>query len=214
MTSRRYCLGQRQIAADATRAGIIAAARKLLTGRRGGEKFSMDAVAAAAGVAKMTLYHQFGSKRELLEALFDDLGARNLVCHFSEVFEAPDALEALSRMIELFARFWTAERLVIRRINAQAAVDPIFAESLAGRDERRRQGLTHILGRVAEATGTPTKRDLEEAIRVVFTLTSFQTFDSLAGADRTPEEVAATIHSLVLAAIGVAPTAKKRVSRK
>jgi AcrR family transcriptional regulator len=214
MTSRRYCLGQRQIAADATRAGIIVAARKLLTGRRGGEKFTMDAVAAAAGVAKMTLYHQFGSKRELLEALFDDLGARNLACHFGEVFETADAMESLSRFIELFARFWTAERLVIRRINAQAAVDPVFAESLAGRDERRRQGLTHILGRVAEEAGTPTNRDLDEAIRVVFTLTSFQTFDSLAGADRTPEEVAATIHNLVLAAIGVAPTAKKRATRK
>jgi AcrR family transcriptional regulator len=214
MNSRPYCLGQRQIAADATRACIIVAARKVLTGRRGGEKFSMDAVAAAAGVAKMTLYHQFGSKRELLEALFDDLGARNLVCHFGEVFEAPDALDALSRLINLFARFWTAERLVIRRINAQASSDPIFAASLAGRDERRRQGLTHILERVAEATGKPAKRDLEETIRVVFTLTSFQTFDSLAGADRTPEEVAPLIQNLVLAAIGISTKAKKRASRK
>jgi hypothetical protein len=71
-----------------------------------------------------------------------------------------------------------------------------------------------VLGQVAEATGKPAKRDLEEAIRVVFTLTSFQTFDSLAGADRTPEEVAATIHNLVLAAIGVTPAVNKRAARK
>src|SRR5262249_29716816 len=149
MPRRRYCLGQRQIAIDENRANVIAAARKLLTARRGAEKFSMEAIAEAAGVAKMTLYHQFGSKRELLEALFDDIGTRSLTCHFSSIFEAPHALDALERLITAFANFWTVERVVIRRINALAAIDPVFAKGLGARDERRRRGLNDVLQRVA-----------------------------------------------------------------
>src|SRR5262249_41632805 len=75
---RVYRLGKRQIVADKNRAKIVAAARKLLAGR-GSASFSMDAVAQKAGVARMTVYHQFGSKRELLEALFDHLAGRSLV---------------------------------------------------------------------------------------------------------------------------------------
>src|SRR3989442_13135299 len=75
MSPRPYRLGRRQPAAQRTRARVLRAARQLLTARAGAEPFSVDAVARRAGVARMTVYHRFGSRRGLLEALFHSLPA-------------------------------------------------------------------------------------------------------------------------------------------
>src|ERR671924_654819 len=99
MSPRRYRLGQRQAAVDQTRARIIAAARELLLAGGVSSGFSVDAVARQAGVARMTVYYQFGSKRGLLEALFDDLAARGLVGRLRAAFGCPDPREALTEFI-------------------------------------------------------------------------------------------------------------------
>ena len=75
MSPRPYRLGQRQIATEQTRARILAAARELLLTSDTFTGFSIDAVARQADVARMTVYHQFGSKIGLLEALSDSLAA-------------------------------------------------------------------------------------------------------------------------------------------
>jgi AcrR family transcriptional regulator len=72
MSPRPYRLGQRQVLADETRSKILDAARAQLETEA---SFSIDAVARRADVARMTVYYQFGSKRGLLEALFDALAA-------------------------------------------------------------------------------------------------------------------------------------------
>ena len=74
MTRRPYQPVQRQRAVDEGRERIVLAARALLEADDD-EPFSIDAVARRAGVARMTVYNQFGSKTGLLEALFD-LGVR------------------------------------------------------------------------------------------------------------------------------------------
>ncbi|WP_338772886.1 helix-turn-helix domain-containing protein [Nocardia vulneris] len=61
----------------ATRAAVIRAARELF-GRFGYGAVSTVAVAEAAGVSRGALYHQFSEKRELFEAVFEDL-ERSLV---------------------------------------------------------------------------------------------------------------------------------------
>src|SRR5713226_4068485 len=73
MSPRPYGLGQRQATTEQTRARIINAARELLAESSGFSGFSIDAVARQADVARMTVYHQFGSKIGLLEALCDSL---------------------------------------------------------------------------------------------------------------------------------------------
>src|SRR5207248_3082979 len=75
MSPRPYRLGRRKPAAQRTRARVLRAARELLTARAGAEPFSVEAVARQARVARMTVYHQFGSRRGLLEALFDSFAA-------------------------------------------------------------------------------------------------------------------------------------------
>ena len=69
------CEALRGTAAE-TRAQIVAAARSLLGGEESAARFSVDAVARAADVARMTVYHRFGSRAGLLEVIFDDLAER------------------------------------------------------------------------------------------------------------------------------------------
>ncbi len=62
MSPGPYQLGQRQAAIEKTRARIISAASEVLMENSGYARFSIDAVARQADVARMTVYHQFGSK--------------------------------------------------------------------------------------------------------------------------------------------------------
>jgi AcrR family transcriptional regulator len=196
MKRRRYRLGQRQTAVEQTRSRIVAAARGLLAAPEGFAGFTIDAVAAEAGVARMTVYNQFGSKRGLLEALFDDLAARGLVERLRAAFARPEPREALAELIAAFAGFWSSDRIVIRRIRGLASVDVDFEQGVRARDERRREGLRTIVARLA---GTPVARD--EVIDVLHTLTSFETFDNLAGTTRSPEEVVPLVCRLADAAL-------------
>lgn len=67
MSPRSYQLGQRQVLTEQTRERILTATRKLLMTSNGSSGFSIEAVAS------LTVYHQFGSKIGLLEALCDSL---------------------------------------------------------------------------------------------------------------------------------------------
>jgi AcrR family transcriptional regulator len=172
-----------------------AASQVVITGG-GVAGFAMDAVARQAGVARMTVYHQFGSKRGPLEALFDDLAARGLVERLRGAFGRPDPLDALADVIAAFGGFWASERLGLHPIRGLAALDPDFEQGVRAHDERRRGGLRVLLGRLAEERGRPAASSLEEAVDILHTLTSFETFDALAGTTRGPEEVVPLMHRL------------------
>ncbi len=203
MSPRPYKLGQRQAATEQTRARILTAARELLAESSGLSGFSIDAVAHKADVARMTVYHQFGSKIGLLEALSDSLAAYGGMEHLANAFLRPDPLDALDEYISVFSRFWDSDRLVMRRLRAMAALDPDFEQVIRSRDERRRQGLRVIVGRLVEQHGRPAPEALAEAINVLFTLTGFECFDTLAGPTRTIQEVSLVVQRLARAALGL-----------
>jgi AcrR family transcriptional regulator len=203
MSPRPYRLGQRQATTEQTRARIINAARELLAESSGFSGFSIDAVARQADVARMTVYHQFGSKIGLLEALSDSLAAHGGMEHLADAFRRPEPLDALDEYITVFSRFWSADRLVMRRLRALAALDPDFEHVIRTRDEWRRQGLRVIVQRFAEKHGRPAPEALDEAINVLFTLIGFECFDTLAGPTRSIEEVAPMMQRLARAALGV-----------
>ena len=203
MSPRPYRLGQRQATTEQTRARIINAARELLAESSGFSGFSIDAVARQADVARMTVYHQFGSKIGLLEALSDYLAAHGGMEHLADAFRRPEPLDALDEYINVFGRFWSADRLVMCRLRALAALDPDFEHVIRTRDEWRRQGLRVIVQRFAEKHGRPAPEALDEAINVLFTLIGFECFDTLAGPTRSIEEVAPMMQRLARAALGV-----------
>src|SRR3569833_4662900 len=72
---RRYASPVRAAAAEQTRARIVETAARLLTDQPNIAGFSLEAVAKAAGVTRPTVYNQFGSRRALLEAVFDTVAA-------------------------------------------------------------------------------------------------------------------------------------------
>jgi len=192
---------RRQATSEQTRARIVAAARDLIATGTGA--FSIDAVAERAGTARMTVYYQFGSKLGLLEALFDDLGGRHFKSQLPRVMSQPEPLEALDELVDVFCHFWTSDRIVIRRIRGMGVLDPDFEEGLRARDERRRQLLRTVLGRIAEEYGKPSEQSFDETVDVLYALTKFETFDSLAGDTRGPEEVAALVHRVARLVIGI-----------
>jgi len=195
-------MDRRQATTAETRARILTAARELLMAS-GVAGFSVEAVAQKADVARMTVYYQFGSKLGLLEALFDELASQGGMEQLAGAFQRPDPLEALSAFIATFARFWASDRLVMRRLRGLASVDPDLEQGVRARDERRRQGARIILRRLAQEHGKPAPRSLDEMVDVLFTLTSFETFDTLAGPDRSPVDVAPLVDRLARAALSL-----------
>jgi AcrR family transcriptional regulator len=165
--------------------------------------FTIEAIARQADVARMTVYYQFGSKAGLLEALCDVLAERGGMDQLSAAFKQKDPLAALTAFIAVFSRFWNADRLVTRRLRALAALDPDFEQVIRARDERRREGLRVIVGRIAERHGRPARESREEAVDVLSSLLSFESFDTLAGPTRSLEEVAPIVQRLARAALGL-----------
>ena len=199
---RPYKLGQRQVAADQTRSRIVAAARDILASDTGATGFTVDNVARQAGVARMTVYYQFESKRGVLEALFDDLANRGLVPHLTAVFHETSPARALDALIRAFVAFWNSDRVVLRHARALAALDPEIADSVRARDERRREHLRRILERLyAETKSRPTAaKGLTTTLDVLHVLTSFETFDALLIEGRSASEVTEIIGGLAAAA--------------
>jgi AcrR family transcriptional regulator len=205
MSPRPYRLGQRQQATtEQTRARILAAAHQLLAAAGGIAAFTVEAVARHADVSRMTVYYQFGSKAGLLEALFDQLATTGgLPQGAAAALGQPDPLDALAGYVAAFGRFWVAERLVLRRLRSLAALDPELEHGVRARDARRRKGLELLAGRLADRYGHPHPDALAEAVTVLHMLTSFETFDALAGPDRSPQDVAGQVHRLAVAALGL-----------
>jgi AcrR family transcriptional regulator len=205
MSPRPYKLGQRQATVEQTRARIIEATRELLMSGEGFFSFSIDAVARQADVARMTVYHQFGSKTGLLEALCDTLAANGGMEQVARAFRQADARDALDQYFLVFSRFWDADRLVTRRLRALAALDPDFEGVIRARDERRRQGVGVIAQRLQERDMPSSNLSLEQMVNVLFTLSSFETFDTLAGPTQSSEEVAPLVIELVHATLQLKP---------
>ncbi|PRZ41955.1 TetR family transcriptional regulator [Antricoccus suffuscus] len=87
----------------ATREKLYAAATKLI-GERAVEQVSVDEIAAAAGVAKGTVYYNFHSKDALIAALIDDRVSL-LVASMKDAARADDPHLAVRAMTESVLSF-------------------------------------------------------------------------------------------------------------
>lgn len=205
MSPRPYRLGQRQAAIDETRSRIIAAARHLLVAADPGQ-FSIDAVARQADVSRATVYYQFHSKLGLLEALFDAAGATGGMAGLADAFRQQDPLDALDGFVAVFGRFWSADRLLHRRLRGLAVLDPDLGAALDARQEWRRRGAATVVARFTGHDGGPPTERSADMIDMLFAVTGFESFDALAGPDRPPATVIPLVQHLARAAI-TPPTA-------
>lgn len=191
MTPRPYQLLQRRVGMDATRARIVSAARTVLVS---GARFSIDAVARQAGVARLTVYDRFETREGLLESVFDDLAHSGGLTNLPEAFTQADPIDALEGFVAIFCGFYSQHRLILRRLNALA----VLGRGAAGhgdRNPRRLQGLTVLLARIA-ASGRA-EAGSADVLHAVYALTSFAFFDEFAGGEEDPTVVARRVMALV-----------------
>jgi len=199
MCPRPYQLGKRQEQVDQRRGRVVDAARALLAEATSYGAFTVDAVATRADVARATVYYQFGSKAGLLEALCDALAEAGQLSMPAAAFTIADPLDALDAFVARFAHLWGADRPVMRGLRGLAALDPEVAAVIAAREEARREGLADIVSRLSPPSGVEGTTNSEETVRVLHALTSFETFDALAGTDRELTDVTALVVALTRA---------------
>lgn len=201
MSRRAYRLGKRQITADLTRTRILDAARALLADTAPLTSFSIEGVAKQAGVARMTVYHQFGNRLGLLEALFDSLAVGGLASSLRVAFEQPEPRDALDAFVQAFCSFWAADRRAIRRLRALGPLDDEVGRGVRVRDERRREAARLLLKRIAIRARRPWSPAWDDAVDVLHTLTSFETFDALAAGDDHDERATSLVTALARSAV-------------
>ena len=155
-----------RLTATARREQILDVALEVFA-RSGFHGTSMNEVAEAAGVTKPVLYQHFDSKRDLYQALLDEVGHRLLSAIAKAVAAADDGKSQTELGFRAYFR-WVAEdhdaflllfgsgsrrdeefSAAVRRITAEAAqaIAPLIAVEI---DESRRITLAHALVGLAE----------------------------------------------------------------
>src|SRR3981081_4830837 len=109
MPTRRYVSSVRTAEAAAKRDRVIAAAARSLRENASIATFSLDAVAKIAGVTRLTVYHQFGSRRGLLEAVFDEIARQGGLTQIADAMAISNPRAALDRLVEIFCAFWNPD---------------------------------------------------------------------------------------------------------
>jgi len=197
MSPRPYRSSRRRVAAKRTRARLLKAARSMLAAPDG---ISLDAVAKKAGVTRLTVYNQFGSRRALLEAVFDDMAERGGLHRIREAMAKTDPQAALQQIVLIFCDFWSVHRGALWRLHAASATDPEFEESLRARNQRRRHLLSVLVDRMIEG-GAKRPEVVIELIDVLFALTSVGFFWELTAGGRKANAVCHLIQALAADAV-------------
>lgn len=187
MEKRGYCSAARTAGAERTRDRILASAGEIL-GTAGIGAFSLEAVGTAAGVTRATVYKHFGSRRALLEAIFDDLAARAGLYRLPEAMTESEPLAALERVIEIFCEFWTFDPDAMARLYGFAGSDAEFGDVLQARNDRRRRLLATLVGRM-QARGEVRKTAARELVDMLFALTAFSFHAALYAGRRSRQRV-------------------------
>ncbi len=166
---------------DETRSRLLGAARALFE-ERGYHEVGLEEIGAAAGVSRQAVYLHFGSKAQLLVELFHwveeqgDLG--NLL---EPVFAEPDAVKALSLLVDAHARFEPAIARIADVAEAARRTAPEMDELVRGRMELRRKGMRRIVARVREQGRLCSGWTVDDATGFVWALLSPESHRLLVG---------------------------------
>ncbi len=194
---RGYRSDKRDADAAKTRARIVSAAAKHLRSAHGIKGLSLESVAQEAGVTRLTVYKQFGSRRGLLEAVFDDVARRGGLHRIPEAMAEPDPRVAVKRLVSIFCEFWYFNSKMLGQIIGASVADPLLERGILARNERRRKGFTTLLNRIAGADRvSPETR--EEVIDTLFVLTSHAVFSGLVADARSVETVCRIVQDLAI----------------
>lgn len=162
--------------AERSRQAIVAAARELFV--REGFEVGMDAIAAAAGVSKVTVYNHFASKQELFTEVvgqaMDEAHASmaEVRAHLDGVADAREALLRTARALVVAAT--DPSRLALRNlVSGELRRFPELGQAYQERGPARSgAALGEVLGDLGER-GQLTIGDVEVAVIQFFGLTIY-----------------------------------------
>ena len=201
MSPRQYRLGKRAEVVEQTRERIIDATRELLA-REGYPQASVDEVARVADVARATVYYQFGSKKGLIQALVEDIQRRAGQEAVVDSVEVVNPVDAMRQAFVMGSRFWAAERPLVHKLTGLAAVDADIRPILALAERDRLPLLARLVDRLAGAQLLAPSYSSEEALHVLWMLSSFEAFDQLfTGRELPVEDVARLLGDLAVATL-------------
>jgi AcrR family transcriptional regulator len=188
--ARPYQQSRRQVQAGLTRVLVLQAARDLLADERDAGAFTVDAVALRGGVSRATVFNLLGGKPGLLAALFDDMSQQAGLMDVDAMLTQEDAHAALSDYIHAFGNFYDAQRLVLRKLRAYAALDADFSRLIQAREDKRTAGLQFLVRRIQGGRAAARHERLAAKLKALLVL---EVFESLAGPQRRLREVSATV---------------------
>jgi len=196
-TKRGYDLRKRLENMDQTRRAVLAAARRQLEAQ-GYREMTMASLAKESGVTRQTIHNLFGSKRGVLETLFDSLALESGMERMREVMTQTSNDAILQEFVQIFCSFWKQNRLLIRRIHGIGAVDPDFGEIVRARNQRRIDAADRIVKRLKAGRAS-------DAGVALSALTSFEFYDTLTLAGKSDVEAEAIILKLASASLNFYP---------
>ncbi len=166
------------------RADLVAHALRLFAGR-GYEAVGVQEIVAAAGVTKPTLYHYFGSKRGLLDAVLAEAGASLLDRLGPAVRYGGDLPQTLTGAVEAHLRFATEQPMACRLLLALSSAPPESDAAVAAAGVfGRQQALVEAMFRAAAADhGNMRGRHRRYALSLIGLLNGYATL-VLAGSER------------------------------
>ena len=189
---RRYVLRARAETAAQTRTEILEVARQTLLASERLE-FSVGEVAAAAGVARSTVYAAFGSRAGLLAMLADDALHSSGLDEVIAAFMDADAVVALEESLRASCRMYGAQHRLFRRLLALGEVDPEAAAPIARSATDRAQGMVNLATRLAAQGRLRAGESVERAADTLALVTSFAAFDELYSGRRLDADAAADL---------------------
>ena len=192
----RTTQGRRAASTAATRQAVICAARDLLAEGQWTE-FTLEAVAARAGVTRVTVYNQVTSKAGLLDAVLTDLTERAGMDRLLASTQEMTAAQALAFVAEQTCRFWHAERAVLRPLFGLAAIDRDIAANLARREQWRTDQFDALLSHLETQDGLGPQLPRDVLLAGLRAVTSFPAYDALGSIADDPAVAAELIGHLV-----------------
>lgn len=177
--TRPYRLGRRQELAQETRDKILHAAAALLTevGFRG---VTMQRVAVAADVSRVTVYDHFKDKAGLLEALAWWTVSRLDIDRVRRARLQPDVRAALGDFVRENAYFYDAAGAQGRAILKTAISDPDAAAVIeATYFDGRRGSIAELVERLANEGELAPTWDTDRAVHALMVITSLEAFETV-----------------------------------
>ncbi|HEX2187837.1 MAG TPA: helix-turn-helix domain-containing protein [Longimicrobiaceae bacterium] len=150
------------------RTALLERALELFAGR-GYDAVGVQEVCAAAGVAKPTLYHYFGSKRGLLEALLEERYAPSVARFVEFARYAGDLPRTLEEVVGAYFRFAEEEPALCRLVLALwfASPESEAAGAIAPLLEAQRRSVEDLFAAAARDHGNMRGRERTYALTLL-----------------------------------------------